>query len=150
MRNDIRYILKICLVPPPLAALLMVLGSPGLAWWRYLAVSVGVFYFLIVLGAVTRLWIERKAARRAVLAARTLRAALTMCLVTAMFGSHELIRAQTLCDGLRQLSRHARWEFAVLLLLIGILELCSPPRPLPGKTHVKPTGCSTVDDTDRQ
>lgn len=148
MRNDIRYILKVCLVPPPLAALLTVLGSPGLAWWRYLAVSVGIFYVLLAVGAVTRLWLERRAANKAPLAARTVRAVLTMSLVTAMFGSHELIGAPTLCVGLRRLSQYARWEFAALLLFIGLLELCRPPRPLPGKMHDRPTKRSTVGDTD--
>ncbi len=149
MSYDIRYILKVCLVPPPLVALLMVLGSPGLAWWRYLVVSVGISYFLLALGAVTRLWLERKAASRTVLAGRTLRAVLTMCLVAVMFCSYALTKAQTLHDGLRRLSTHARWEFAALLLFIGLLELCRPSRSLPGKAHGKPTRRSTVCDTDR-
>ncbi len=122
LSQGVRRILTVPLLGPVVLTPLMVLGRPGLAWWRYLAFSVGCAYVLLVLGGLAGRWLAARAARRSLAASYAVRGLVRMVLIAAFVVLLFVLSEPSWNEARGQLRSMVRWELIALLVGMGLVH----------------------------
>ncbi len=122
MRKDTLRVLAVCLLGPALVTPMALLGQPGLAWWRYLALVVGWAYLIPVSGVLLKRWMANKCADRARLSRLAVRSCVVTLTVFTLLVTFFVISEPSLENAREQIIKLIRWEVAALLLSIGLIS----------------------------